>query len=233
MNAHSGHLSAQIPDTFAIPTDRPRLNKPVPTDRISPPNQLNILRAWALESKEGKEAATVNEVARRVGMVSSTVAMTNPFFSTLGLLERLARGTYLPSNEVVAFFNAPNPETAARQLASKFRDAWFGQLLIPRLKYASMDEQSALSLLEETCGVGQEQRKALGFILDFMVEVGLIERSRDQIKLTSWAQAPPHLVPTISRDGSSYSVTVRVDSKAVAESLLELFTTLANWAVKK
>ncbi len=233
MSAHSGHVTAQIPDTFKIPSDRPQLNKPLPTDRVSPPNQLKILRAWGAESNEGNQAATVNQVARRVGMVSSTVAMTNPFFSSLGLLQRLAKGTYLPSEEVIAYLNAPNPETACRQLAPAFRDAWFGKLLIPRLKYAPMGERSALQLLEEASGVGQEQKKALEFILDFMVEVGLIERNGGQIKLTPWSATPPQLIPTISRNGSSYSVTVRVDSKAVAESLLEMFTTLAHWAVKK
>lgn len=233
MSAHLGHVTARIPDLFKISPDRPRLCQPVPTDRISPANQLSILRAWGSENNEKKQAATVNEVARRVGMVSSTVAMTNPFFSSLGLLQRLAKGTYLPSKEVIAYSNAPDSQSARRHLAPAFRDAWFGVLLIPSLKEGPMDERSALSLLEEASGVGQDQKKALGFILDFMVEVGLIERNGDQVKLTPWSATPPQLIPTISRDGSSYSVTVRVDSKAVAESLLELFNTLASWAVKK
>jgi hypothetical protein len=49
-------------------------------------------------------------------MVPSTVAMTNPFFASLGLLQRLAVGTYIPSKEVLAYFNKNDSATAGRHL---------------------------------------------------------------------------------------------------------------------
>ncbi len=233
MSAYLGPLVAQPLENLSL-AERPRAIQPLPTDRVSPQNQLEILRAWASVSREGTRAATVNEIASTVDMAASTVAMTNPFFSSIRLLQRLARGTYIPSKEVIAFFNAKKSRTAGRELAPVFRDAWFGQLLIPKLKYAPMSEQTALSQLEDASGVAQEQTKALGFILDFMEEAELIKRNGDQIKLTRWCAAPPPpLIPMVSLDGSTYCVTVRVDSKALAERLVDLFTSLAALAAKK
>lgn len=233
MSARSGPLVDLTPDIFKDQSDRPRPTKPLPTDRVSPSNQLRILRAWASMSNEGKRPATVNEVSTTVDMVASTVAMTNPFFSSIGLLQRLAVGTYMPSRDVIAFSNSANDKVAARKLAPAFRDAWFGQLILPKLKYAPMEEQTVLSLLEDAAATGPEQRKALGFILDFMAVVGLIEQKGDQIKLTSWYSTPSQLVPTISLDGSRYCVTVHVDSKELAESISVLFTRLSELIVSR
>src|ERR1700722_16565720 len=99
MNAQSGAIAPQSLE-YLSSADRLRPIQPLPTDRVSPENQLRILRAWASVSNEGTRAATVNEVASNVNMVGSTVAMTNPFFSSIGLLKRLAVGTYIPSKSV-------------------------------------------------------------------------------------------------------------------------------------
>jgi hypothetical protein len=228
MSARIGPLVDLTPDILRDQSDRPIPTKPLPTDRVSPPNQLRILRAWASISNEGKRPATVNEVSKTVDMAASTVAMTNPFFSSIGLLQRLAVGTYLPSRDVIAFFNSTDDKTAARKLAPAFRDAWFGQLILPKLKYAPMEEQTVVSLLEDAAATGSEQRKAVGFILDFMAAAGLIEQNGDEIKLTSWYSTPSQLVPTISLDGSRYCVTVHVDSKELAESISAMFTSLSE-----
>jgi hypothetical protein len=225
MSAYAGQLTAQdSPQEIKEKIERSRPIKPLPTDRISPPNQLKILRAWASVSKNGTRAATVNEVARLVEMAASTVAMANPFFSSIGLLQRLAVGTYAPSGDVIAFLTAPNPDTAPRKLASAFRQAWFGQVLIPRLTYAPINEEAALSLLEDVADTGVEHRKAIGFVLDLMEASELIERSEGQIKLLPAAQEPSDNTaqrpPTVFLDHSTgnahFRVSVNVDSKDLA-----------------
>jgi hypothetical protein len=234
MSAHPGQFTAQD-SSVSKNGDRPRFTKPLPTDRVSPQNQLNILRAWASVSHDGTRAATVNEVALMVGMASSTVAMTNPFFSSIGLLQRLAIGTYVPSPDVIAFFNSNDATSAARKLAPAFRDAWFGKLLIPKLKYAAMLEKEVLSTLADEAGVGTEQQKALEFLLEFMAVVELIVRDEfgGKVRLAPRYLTPSQFVPTVTVDGSSYCVSVRVDSKSMAESLVNLLTSLAALAAKK
>jgi len=228
MSTQSGPLAAQSSQYFSS-ADRLRPIQPLPTDRVSPEKQLLILRAWASVSNEGTRAATVNEVASNVRMVASTVAMTNPFFSSIGLLKRLAVGTYVPSKQVIAYFNAyaKNPETAGAELAQVFQDAWFGQVIVPKLKFSPMGEKSLLSALEDASGGGQAQRKALGFILDLMELAQVIERHGEQIRLMPLWSSPPQLIPSVSFDGSNYCVTVRVDSKVLAEHLKDLFISLS------
>lgn len=222
MSVYVGQLAAQNPPKQTIEkTDRQRLIKPLPTDRISPLNQLKILRAWALISAKGTRPATVNAVANLVQMAASTVAMANPFFSSIGLLQRLAVGTYVPSEDVVAFFNVRSPDIAFRKLARAFRQAWFGQILIPRLTYAPLKEEAALSLLEDISGAGVEHRKALGFVLDFMVASELIERSEDQIKLLAEhepksSEHPPAVLFEQTAGNAQFRVSVQVDSKDLA-----------------
>jgi hypothetical protein len=232
MSAHPGQFTAQD-SPLSKNTDRLRFSKPLPTDRVSPQKQLNILRAWASVSHEGTHAATVNEVAMMVDMASSTVAMTNPFFSSIGLLQRLAVGTYIPSPDVIAYFNANNAETAGRKLAPAFRDAWFGKLIIPKLKYAAMSEKDVLLALGDEACIGPDQQKALEVILEFMAAVELIERDGGQVRLAPWYSTPSQFVPTVTIDGSAYCVSVRVDSKSMAESLVNLLTSLAALAAKK
>lgn len=178
----------------------------------------------------GTRAATVNEVAQAVEMAASTVAMANPFFASIGLLQRLAVGTYAPSEEVIAFFAVKDPEAAPRQLASTFRQAWFGQVLIPRLMYAPIEEQAALALLEEVSCASPEYKKALGFTLDLMAAAQLIERSEGQIKLLpdqaspggTLLQSPPTVVFDKTSDRAQFRVDIHVDSKD-----------LANWGPEK
>jgi hypothetical protein len=199
--------------------ERSRPIKPLPTDRVSPLNQLKILRAWAAMSHCGTRAATVNEVAKAVEMAASTVAMTNPFFASIGLLQRLAVGTYAPSDDVIAFFNARDAAFAPRKLAPVFRQAWFGQILIPRLTYAPMEEQAAISLLEEAASAGPESRKALGVTLDLMAAAQVIEREAGQLRLVPEfaGSGSPQSAPVIAVDqrigDTQFHLNIHVDAK--------------------
>src|SRR6266487_1752061 len=167
------------PQAQAVPSRHPkeksRPTKPIPTDRISPPSQLRILKAYAAASAGGTQPVTVNKVAEMVDMAASSVAMANPFYSSIGLLQRFAVGTYMPSEILLAFLDAHdwNPETAAHKLQPSFRDAWFGRVLIPRIRYAPLDESDALSLLAEASSASQEHRKALSFLLDLMAAAAI------------------------------------------------------------
>jgi hypothetical protein len=220
MSAYAGQLTARnLPQQTREKTERSRPVKPLPTDRISPSNQLNILRAWAIASANGTRAATVNEVARIAQMAASTVAMANPFFSSVGLLQRLAVGTYAPSEDVVAFSAANDTATAPRKLACAFRQAWFGQVLIPRLMYAPIREEVALSSLKDASAAGPEHMKAIGFVLDLMVATEVIERTEGQIKLVlvgDAAQPAPTILFDQRTGAAHFRVNVHVDSKDLA-----------------
>src|SRR2546421_437888 len=77
---------APPPDESAAPRKRTRPKKVLPTDRIAFDKQLDVLRAYVIESHEGERPATNQQIADRVGMTHSTVSLANPFFADIGLI---------------------------------------------------------------------------------------------------------------------------------------------------
>src|SRR2546427_12477319 len=65
-----------------------RPTKYLPTDRIAPQKQLDLLRAWGAASGPSGKAGTNGDVASIVGLSSSTVSLANPFFVENGLLQK-------------------------------------------------------------------------------------------------------------------------------------------------
>jgi hypothetical protein len=169
-------------------------------------------------------------------MAASTIALTNPFFSSIGLLQRLAVGTYMPSEAVIAFFraSAKDPDTAARKLAPTFKNTWFCQALMPRLTYAPMQEHEVLKALEKACAANEDNKKAVAFLLEFLVLVGIVERDGDLVRIVA-----PHVAgaATLSLHGTVadawYSLTLQIDSNWNSEQIGTLFQELADRFIKK
>lgn len=198
--------------------ERLRPIRPLPTDRISPQNQLRILKAWAKQSLGGRRAATVNEVASDVEMRASTVAMTNPFFSSIGLLQRLAVGTYAPSECVIDFANT-NDDNAPRKLSPAFRRAWFGELLVRRLADGAMREEDVLAVLEQDSCAGSEARKPLGFVLEFLLMSGVLERNDEWISVAgsaSISSSEPSVLIEINAD-NQVRISINIDYHGLAQ----------------
>lgn len=169
----------------AAKTERPKPTKTLPTDRVAPAKQLDLLRAYAAASNLGTKAATVNEIADLVKVVPSTVMMCNPFFLSIGLLSRTDAGTYSPSTEVIAFLRAYewNQETASQKLAGPMKDAWFGQALMARITFKPIDEEEAITALAEVCNASREYRNQLRIILELLALCGVIQRDNGQVRL--------------------------------------------------
>jgi hypothetical protein len=223
MSAYAGHVSANSVPNFSNQDMERRPIRPLPTDRVSPINQLNVLRAWVTASLEGTRAVTVNEVAKIVQMAASTVAMTNPFFSSIGLIQRLAVGTYMPSAEVIAF-SRNGPDT----LGKVFQSAWFYQVLLPGLTRAPMEEDQAASLLAEGSNASSEHKKAIGFLLDLMVLTDMIERTGGEVKLISKDGLSPTNSLFLGEGSDGCRIRVNIDSKDLATWSADQITAFFN-----
>ena len=132
----------------AGPAKRLKPTKPLPTDRISFPKQVDLLRAFAVAYTTTGRPVTYNDVASIVSMSASTVALAVPFWADIGLMER-NDNAHTPSSIVLAFNRGYewNSETAPHKLAPILRDAWFGKALLPRLAFRSMEEREAIEVL--------------------------------------------------------------------------------------
>jgi hypothetical protein len=217
--------------------DRSKKAKPVrilPTERIAYQKQLDILRAYAIAAEANNRAVTNADVASLVSMAATTVPHANSFFLDVGLLQK-ADGGYLPSQDVLNFNRAFawSSETAPQKLAPAFQAAWFGQCLLPRLAFRSMDENEAIAILAENAAATPDFRGQLVLLLNYLESANLIVREGGQVRavkpVTAVAAGPPIAVqdttqaPTrgvettfarpSSGDGVHFSVTIDVDTK--------------------
>jgi hypothetical protein len=195
-------VGAAVDSTPLDKTKRQRPTKPLPTDRIAFPKQLDILRAYAVAHETTGRPVTNAEIGNIVKMAASTVPHANSFFSDpeIGLLIK-AEGGHVPSPAVIAFHRAFawNPEAATHKFAPAFQAMWFSQVLMPRLAFRSMEEREAIRVLAEACGATPEYESQLSLVLAFLEAAGMIEREGGQVRaIKSVGPAIEPAVPAVA-----------------------------------
>ena len=153
---------------------RPR--KYLPTARISPKKQLQLIRSYGLIYAQKAQPITNKEAGETAGLTESTAALLNAFFVETGLLAKQGQA-FVPSEDVVAFAHAFDPETAAEKLAPLLSQTWFATALLPRLRLSQRDQKEALGVLAEACSATGEYRENLAVLLDYLDAAAVIERS--------------------------------------------------------
>jgi hypothetical protein len=210
--------------------------KILPTDRIAYPKQLELLKAYASKFSNTQRAVTNGEVAEIIQMNVSTVSLANPFFSNVGLLNKL-EGGYQPSNEVMAYFRADqwDKDSSVKKLAPLLREQWFSQAILPTLALRSMTEQETLRLLSDACNAGPNYKPQLKVLLSYLDSAGIIAREGDQVAMIknlsfsvgesmrqtdSANSSSPSSKPTIQTEftqspqgGVDFNVSIHVDMK--------------------
>jgi len=172
---------------------RTRPTKTLPTDRITFTKQIEILRAYGtLSGAAGRSVVANREVAEAMNMQPSTVSLANPFFVSVGLLQKAEDGS-IPSSHVIEMIRAKDwtPETATHKLAPPLRDSWFGTVLMPKLSFAPMSEDAALAKLAEACTATPEYKPQLRMLIDYLIVAGLVERDGEQLKAAKADGAVP------------------------------------------
>lgn len=164
------------------PGVRSRPKKFVPTARLTVMKQLEILRGFAVTYQTTKEPVSNHQVGKVANVQPSTVAMTNFFFKSLGLL--FGKGnSFTPSDETTAFSSAFqwDPSTSAHKLRPRFEDAWFAVAISTHLRMRPITIRDAIRILAEDSGASKHYEDQLEMCLRFLEVVGLISISGDQI----------------------------------------------------
>jgi hypothetical protein len=184
------------PDAGEAQRDKSKPTKTLPTDRITVSKQLDILRAYAAASANGTRAATVSEVAEIVKMAASTVGLVHPFFTSVNFIQRTGTGAYSVSTEAINFLKAYewDKDTASHKLGPGLRNSWFGQALLARLTFGSIEEKTAIAVLAEASSAAPEYEDQLRMVIEFMVASGLVLREGGQVRARP-ALAAPDTVP--------------------------------------
>lgn len=174
------------PDQPATPgsPDKSKLqpSKKLPTNRITFPKQLDVLRAYGIESQGGTRTANMESVAKLVAMASTTVALMNTFLVENGFIERNGNEV-TPARGVVEFAAAHQwaPDTAPRKLAPIIKRSWFGTRLASLLAFRSIPIEQAVQELAQEAQAGPEYKAQVEFMIDYAVAAGVVRREGNQL----------------------------------------------------
>jgi hypothetical protein len=178
---HKGAKKAKKAAPVANSGSKP--NKYLPTDRITFPRQLDLLRGWAAASGPTAKVVSNNDVGPIVKMTGSTVSINNAFLGQNGFLAK-ADGGYIPTPDVFSFLRAYewSPDTAATKLAPIVSRTWFAEELLPKLTFGPLTTAEAIQHLADVCNAGPDYRGQLRFLLEYMNASGLIEWDGNQVR---------------------------------------------------
>jgi hypothetical protein len=181
-------------------------NRTLPTERISAGKQLAILRAYAIASGPTLKSVQVNDVAGIVKMAPATVSLCSAFFKDVGFLTRTSDGRLLPVAEVIEFHHAYtwNPESAASKLAQLLEQTWFGERLLPKVRFGALSQNEAIADLATAAQAGMAYRANLLVLLDFIEAAGLINQEGGQVRAASPGSVPrPEVASSDQQNGAA------------------------------
>lgn len=174
---------------------RPTLTQVLPSERLSLEKQIATLRAFgAAFASNGGRPVTNEAAASIIGISGTTAVVTNPFFTTLGLLTRQKDSEgFIPSQELLSYVSQFEwgPEQAKEKLRPVFERMWFATALLPRLKFRAYDIKEAMAVLAEACNASKDQEPRLERLIEYMAFFGLIAREGSLVKPSTFLPAPP------------------------------------------
>jgi hypothetical protein len=156
----------------------------LPTDRLSLPKQLEILRAYGALAESTGGIVTNAAVAKIVEKAETTVSLSNAFFNDVGFIQRGGNG-YLAAPEVIAFCHAHewDQEKAPSKLAPLLVKTWFAQALIPKLKFRPLKIDDAVQVLAEECFADKDYLLQLKMLVDYLTVAGIVSNDNGEVRL--------------------------------------------------
>jgi hypothetical protein len=169
----------------------PRPRYSLPTDRIAWPRQIRLLRSFAVASAGGTAPVSIGEAAALAELSANTASLNSQFLVDAGLLVRSEGGRFSPTEPTREFARAFewNPSTAGQHLGVALRATWFARALEKRLLIqGSVTLADAVEYLATEAGASPAYQQQIRFLLDYLEEGKIIERSGDSIRLIRGSQ---------------------------------------------
>jgi hypothetical protein len=161
------------------------LTQTLPTDRISFTKQTEIVRAFAAVYDKNNSPVSNDDVGRFINMAGSTVSQSNAMFVDVGLLQRAEAGKFIPTAPTLEYFKLHqfSPDRAWSKLSPLIERSWFGQELISKLKFRSIDENEAITDLALASNAEKGYEPQLKIAIEWLVQVGLAVREGTQLRI--------------------------------------------------
>lgn len=166
------------------PTRRKALAQAIPTNRLTLPKQVEIIRAYGAAYEASGGAVGIEEVTKFVGMAPATVSQTNAFLQDSGILRKDGR-RFVPAAEVQAMnrLYEVNKDKALAKLGPLMERSWFGKLVVPKLKFRPMPEEDVVHELLEAATAEAQHLPQIRMLVDYLVMTGVVERENGLLKV--------------------------------------------------
>jgi len=176
------------------PVEKKPPQKPLPTNRIAFPKQLELLRAFAAASGDERKAVTLKDVSEIVKIAADTISVANRFFLPVGLVSKGGDQRFTPCEAIRAYALSVtwSDPSAAHKLAPQLMRGWYWPVLEPFLRMGTLQEGEAINKLAIASVAGPSYQPQLMLILSYLDAAGLIQREGKTLRLgpTATGSAP-------------------------------------------
>jgi hypothetical protein len=167
-----------------------RPNYAVPTDRMKfPETQVASLISSCVASRNGQVPVTSEAQANFMGVSPATAGLNNGFFVSLGLLKKVGKGAYMPTELALQFQQkwSFDKEGAPALLQPAFRGQWFHEAVKQRVQVGRPTVKQAIETLAGVAGTDSSYEAQYGLLLDWLEYVGLITTTSGTVALVGEA----------------------------------------------
>jgi len=166
------------------PMKRKVLTQVIPTNRLTVPKQIEIIRAYGAAYEAGGGSVGIEDVTKFVGMAPATVSQTNAFLQDTGIVRKDGR-RFVPAAEVQAMnrLYEVSKDKALAKLGPLMEKSWFGKLVVPKLKFRPMSEEDVVHELFEAATAETQHLPQVRMLVDYLVITGVVERDGGVLKL--------------------------------------------------
>jgi hypothetical protein len=158
----------------------------LPESRISFDNHLEIIKAYVVVSKNGKEGVTYRNFKTVVDLHPTIISGNNEFFEYVGLIREVEgqRGKYLPTEKAIKLYNAlkwKKEEEVKLSLREMLSPLWFWNLTkqVLDVKGSTTRDEIRTKLGYESDADPKKHKTSLNVLIDYLVYAGLIKEDED------------------------------------------------------
>lgn len=165
------------------PRVRTSFKQPIISTEVSFEKQLDIIKAYVVASKEGREPTDYNQVAGFANVAPATVSACNRFFVHVGVIRQAEESNkYLATEQAIEFHRAINwnkEEEAKGILRGLISKTWSWNSAKGYLEvHGSASRKDLIEKLGYDAGADPKKHGVgVGYLIDYMTYCGLLKES--------------------------------------------------------
>lgn len=170
---------------------------PLPSNDVSLEKHLDILKAYVVSSKEGKEPVSYNHFKTLVDVHPTQVSKNNKFFENMGFIKNIDRskGTYIPQDITLRLYNAlkwDKKEEVAQILKEVLVNSWFWESAkqLIELKGSVSKKELRDKIGFDSSADPKKHGYALSVLIDYLVYAGILKDEDGKISFCKLSNEP-------------------------------------------